>query len=64
MGRVADGALRPGERLSARVIEMLLTGDVLLELGQSRATVATSTPLQPGDRVRVEVVTADPAGVT
>ena len=60
MGRVADAALRPGERLSARVIEMLLTGDVLLELGQSRATVPTSTPLQPGDRVRLEVVTAGP----
>ena len=55
-----EAALRPGQRLPARVIEMLLTGDVLLELGQSRATVPTSTPLQPGDRVRLEVVTAGP----
>lgn len=60
MGRAVEAALCPGQRLSARVIEMLLTGDVLLELGQSRATVPTSTPLQPGDRVRLEVVTAGP----
>jgi hypothetical protein len=60
MVREVEAALRPGQRLSARVIEMLLTGDVLLELGQSRATVPTSTPLQPGDRVRLEVVTAGP----
>jgi hypothetical protein len=60
MGWEAEAALRPGQRLPARVIEMLLTGDVLLELGKSRATVPTSTPLQPGDRVRLEVVTAGP----
>jgi hypothetical protein len=60
MGREAETALRPGQRLPARVIEMLLMGDVLLELGQSRVTVPTSTPLQPGDRVRLEVVTAGP----
>jgi hypothetical protein len=60
MGRAAEAALGPGQRLSARVIEMLLTGDVLLELGQSRATVPTSTPLQPGERVQLEVVTAGP----
>jgi hypothetical protein len=60
--RAAEGALFPGQRLSARVIEMLVTGDVLLELGKSRLTVSTSTPLQlqSGDRVRVEVVTAGP----
>jgi hypothetical protein len=58
--RAAEAALFPGQRLPARVIEMLLTGDVLLELGRTRATVPTSTPLQPGDRVRVEVVTAGP----
>jgi hypothetical protein len=60
MGRPAETALCPGQRLSARVIEMLLTGDVLLDLGRSRASVPTSTPLQPGDRVRLEVVTAGP----
>jgi hypothetical protein len=60
MGRAVEAALRPGERISARVIEMLLTGDALLELGRSRVTVPTSTPLQAGDRVRLEVVTAGP----
>jgi Flagellar hook-length control protein FliK len=60
MGPAAEVALRPGQHLPARVIEMLLTGDALLELGQSRVTVPTSTPLQPGDRVRLEVVTAGP----
>ena len=61
LGRPAEAALVAGQRLPARVIEMLLTGDALLELGDSRATVATSTPLQPGERVQVEVVTAGPA---
>lgn len=61
MGRAGEAALVSGQRLSARVIEMLLTGDVLLELGQNRVTVPTSTPLQPGDRVRLEVVTGGPA---
>src|SRR5262249_36497277 len=61
MGRAAEAvALVAGQRLPARVIEMLLTGDALLELGQGRATVATSTPLQPGQRVQVEVVTTGP----
>lgn len=60
MGRDMQAALSPGQRLPARVIEMLLTGDVLLELGRSRVTVPTSTPLQPGDRVRVEVLAAGP----
>jgi hypothetical protein len=60
MGRAAEAALGPGQRLPARVIEMLLTGDVLLEFGQSRATVPTNTPLQPGERVQLEVVTAGP----
>src|SRR5689334_19871173 len=63
VGRAAEAPLAPGQRLSGRVIEMLLTGDVLLELGQGqgRATVATGTPLQPGARVQVEVVIAGPA---
>ncbi len=58
VGRAAEAALSPGQRLPARVIEMLLTGDVLLELGQNRVTVPTSMPLQPGQRVQLEVVTA------
>lgn len=60
MGRATEVALSPGQRFPARVIEMLLTGDVLLELGRSRATVPTSTPLRPGELVRLEVVTAGP----
>jgi hypothetical protein len=60
MGLAEEAALGPGQRFPARVIEMLLTGDVLLEFGQSRATVPTSTPLQPGERVQLEVVTAGP----
>jgi hypothetical protein len=49
-----------GPRVAARVLEMLPNGDVLLELGQSRAVVHTSNPLQPGDRVVLEVVTSGP----
>ena len=45
-----------GPRVAARVLEMLPNGDVLLELGQSRAVVHTSNPLQPGDRVVLELV--------
>jgi hypothetical protein len=49
-----------GPRVAARVLEMLPNGDVLLELGQSRAVGHTSNPLQPGDRVVLEVVTSGP----
>jgi hypothetical protein len=46
--------------MAARVLEILPNGDVLLELGQSRAVVRTSNLLQPGDRVVLEVVTGGP----
>jgi flagellar hook-length control protein FliK len=59
MGK-AEAALFVGQRLSARVIETLVTGDVLLELGHGRVTVPTNMPLQSGDRVRLEVLTAGP----
>jgi hypothetical protein len=56
MGREIEAVLRPGQRLTARVIEMLLTGDVLLDLGASKAVVRANGPLQPGERVVLEVV--------
>jgi flagellar hook-length control protein FliK len=59
---VADstGAAPPpvaGQRLDARVLGMLPSGNVLLEFGQSRAEVPTSVPLEPGEHVVLEVVT-------
>jgi Flagellar hook-length control protein FliK len=52
-----DGQLpAAGQRLEARVLETLSNGDVRLSIGQDRAVVSTSTPLQPGDRVAVEIV--------
>jgi hypothetical protein len=46
-----------GQRLEARVLEARPNGDVLLLIGQDRAVLSASSPLQPGDRVAVEVVT-------
>jgi hypothetical protein len=54
---LADAELTTGERFAARVLKMLASGDVLLAFGQNRAVVSTSDPLQPGDRVELEVVT-------
>jgi hypothetical protein len=56
----ADAGLRPGQRVAARVLQMLPSGDVLLGFGQSQAVVATSNALRPGDRVALEVVTGGP----
>ena len=56
----ADAELRPGQRLAARVLEMLPSGDVLIGFGQSQAVVPTSNALHPGDRVALEVVTGGP----
>lgn len=52
----AEAALRPGQRLAARVVEILATGDALLDLGATRAVVRANGPLQPGERVVLEVV--------
>jgi hypothetical protein len=60
MPSAADTELRPGQRVAARVLEMLPSGDVLLRFGQSRAVVSTSNALQPGDRIALEVVTGGP----
>jgi Flagellar hook-length control protein FliK len=57
MGRAAEAALWPGQRVPARVIEMLLTGDVLLDLGASRVVLPANRPMQPGERIVLEVVT-------
>ena len=56
----ADAELRPGQRVAARVLQILPSGDVLLGFGQSQAVVATSHVLRPGDRVALEVVTGGP----
>jgi hypothetical protein len=56
----ATGPQIAGQRVAARVLEMLPSGDVLLELGQSRAVVPASMPVQPGDRIVLEVVTGGP----
>jgi Flagellar hook-length control protein FliK len=56
----STGAAPPpvaGQRLDARVLGMLPSGNVLLEFGQSRAEVPTSVPLEPGEHVVLEVVT-------
>jgi hypothetical protein len=46
-----------GQRFEARVLEILPSGEAVVEFGQSHATVRTTTPLQPGERVVLEVVT-------
>jgi hypothetical protein len=50
--------LRPGQRLSADVIEVLTSGDVLLAFGQNRIVVAANQSLQVGDSIVLEVITA------
>jgi hypothetical protein len=51
-----------GQRVEARVLEMLPDGEVALVFGQSRTVVPTSTPLEPGDHVVLEVVAAAVTG--
>ena len=60
MSPAADAELRPGQRVAARVLEILPTGEVLIGFGQSRAVVPTSQVLRPGDRIALEVVTGGP----
>ena len=58
--RIVPENMAAGQRVAARVLEMLPSGDVLLELGQNRAVVRTTNLLQPGERVVLEVVTVGP----
>ena len=51
-----DGELRIGQRVLARVLELLSSDDILFEFGLNRTVVHTSRSMQQGDRVLLEVV--------
>jgi hypothetical protein len=56
-----DPALRPGQRVAARVLELLADGQALIAIGQSRVVVRPPVPMQLGDRLVLEVVIGAPA---
>jgi hypothetical protein len=52
--RFAD--LRPGDRLTGRVLKMEADGRVLIDLGRFRAMADTTVPVQVGQRLALKVV--------